>query len=899
MLRVLLITTLALSLGCSEDESPQANADNTTTASSNEGFTLPTIDCPETDFDLQCPELPRALPTPPTSPTAPTPPLLEDGTDFSHWELPTCSAGMMPIFGKQACIAVGTPCPTGDWPENLPASNVKFVTPGGTGDGSSPQSAMGSIQAAVNGSVWGGTVVLSKGVFIETISMGRGTQLIGTCARHTVIDSSTIMENIEATIQITGDGGTSVQDVTVTGRRRGVAIWDTLQEVSLQGILLDNNKTVGFFASGEGTTVTAQDIVIQNTQSKDVYGGGGQGIGIQSGATLTIERAVIDNSTNVGLYASDNDTTVMAQDIVIKNTQSDEADETGGEGTHIVRGATFTMKRAIIDNNRMAGILAKDSLTKVTAEDIVIQNTHSRESDREFGRGINVQGGPTLIITRVMMDKNRDVGLFAAGVGTTVEAEDLLIQNTQNQESDQTSGRGLSIQQGATLTIERAVMDNNKDVGFNASGNGTIVGAHDIVIQNTQCQESDKTSGKGLSVHEGAKLTIERAVIDNNRVAGILANDDRTTVTVEDIVIQNTQSHKSNGTGGLGTSVQEGATLIMKRAVMNNNRDVGLYASGTETAIEVQDIVIQNTQSQESDETSGSGMAIWNGATLTIERAVMANNRNVSLLASGTETAIEVLDIVIQNTQSQESDKASGIGINVQHGATLTIERAVMDNNRGAGLFARGDGSIVRAQDIVIQNTRGEEIDGTNGAGIQAQHRAALSLTRTILDNNRSAGLVVLDATTTIAAQDIIIQNTQIHTCATPGFSPSCEEGYGDGLLVMGGGDITLNSFVSRGNARVGVYLFDATGSLFDNVSMNSITGSPTFSSNGQGSITGNKVGLNLIGTEEAVSTWLDNFGATICADNHGTVDGCYDVFQELPLPGPYEAFSETIDTID
>ena len=68
---------------------------------------------------------------------------------------------------------------------------------------------------------------------------------------------------------------------------------------------------------------------------------------------------------------------------------------------------------------------------------------------------------------------------------------------------------------------------------------------------------------------------------------------------------------------------------------------------------------------------------------------------------------------------------------------------------------------------------------------------------------------------TTVTAQDIVIQNTQIQARAEAGFIPACERGFGDGILVLGGVDITLRSFASTSNARVGMHLFDATGPAY------------------------------------------------------------------------------------
>ncbi len=51
--------------------------------------------------------------------------------------------------------------------------------------------------------------------------------------------------------------------------------------------------------------------------------------------------------------------------------------------------------------------------------------------------------------------------------------------------------------------------------------------------------------------------------------------------------------------------------------------------------------------------------------------------------------------------------------------------------------------------------------------------------------------------------------------------------------------------------------------------------------------------------TTYALGAWLDVLANTTCTDNHGTVDGCWDNFQELPLPDPSEMLGETLDGLD
>ena len=115
---------------------------------------------------------------------------------------------------------------------------------------------------------------------------------------------------------------------------------------------------------------------------------------------------------------------------------------------------------------------------------------------------------------------------------------------------------------------------------------------------------------------------------------------------------------------------------------------------------------------------------------------------------------------------------------------------------------------------------------------------------------------------------------------------PVCEEaqGFGDGILVLGGAHLELQDFEITDNARVGLYLYDTAGTGFD--TGEGITGAPTLDVL-RGTITGNQYGINF---RQGNITPSDFAGKEVaCYDNAATVDGCYSEV-ELEVPSPSEA---------
>ena len=89
---------------------------------------------------------------PSPSPQEPTAEEIPDPlrSELDNWTAPECGEGMMAIPGEEACQPIGSPCPDARWPElSGDETSVYYIEPGSSGDGSSPDTPMGSINAAI------------------------------------------------------------------------------------------------------------------------------------------------------------------------------------------------------------------------------------------------------------------------------------------------------------------------------------------------------------------------------------------------------------------------------------------------------------------------------------------------------------------------------------------------------------------------------------------------------------------------------------------------------------------------------------------------------------------------------------------------------------------------------
>lgn len=99
-----------------------------------------------------------------------------------------CPAGQMHRPGGSGCDVVGASCPSGSWPEGLPASGVIYVDPeaGGSQDGSLARP-FDTIAEAVAAARGGDTIALAKGLHVGSTIVDKDLTLLGACATETIV----------------------------------------------------------------------------------------------------------------------------------------------------------------------------------------------------------------------------------------------------------------------------------------------------------------------------------------------------------------------------------------------------------------------------------------------------------------------------------------------------------------------------------------------------------------------------------------------------------------------------------------------------------------------------------------------------------------------------------------
>jgi hypothetical protein len=144
----------------------------------------------------------------------------------------------------------------------------------------------------------------------------------------------------------------------------------------------------------------------------------------------------------------------------------------------------------------------------------------------------------------------------------------------------------------------------------------------------------------------------------------------------------------------------------------------------------------------------------------------------------------------------------------VTDGADVTLRRVALRQNEEAGLTVAQRGTHVTAEDLLVEETQSRESDGLHGVGIAVFAEAALEGGRISLRDNRQTGLGVLMGGRAVLTS-VEIRGTLERACAA---TTCAGVGFGSGVVADEGGSVRLTEFAVSDNALCGVRVLRTAG---------------------------------------------------------------------------------------
>ncbi len=603
----------------------------------------------------------------------------------------SCAAHEAHFPGRPGCERIGTACTASGFPDGLPADGVHYVRAGATGGDGSLAAPFGSVSEAVAAAAAGDTVAIGVGTYAEEILVDRPMTLVGACAESTILTSSSVS-------LVAGVVTVDATDVTIEnlqfGESERSAIWiEGAHSVVVRDVVIDGATMIGIDAE-RGADVEVSRVAIRDvarTTTAPVAGFFGRGINAESGAAIRVDSAFIRGSAEFGVLALHEGTRVEAERVAVVDTIG-RADGTGGVGMMALDGGSLTARGAVIL-------------------------------------------------------RAREFGIAMIAPGSTVEAEDLLVRETEPQAGTGVAGRAFGVQEDAAGSCARCFFERNHEATvFVNDGSGTFT---DLIVASTRAEPG--STGRGLEISMGGDATAERVFVDEAIEVALIVGGAETHATVRDLTISDILPLPDTGQIGRGISVQSGALLELERAQIADVREHGILVAD-EAELVVSDLEIRRVSPALNDDFFGRGLAAQTGARVTGTRIDIEDTHDLGLaLLAATDSTFTDLRVV---TTRQAACVASGCtllqgghGVGVYR-STTRIDRLRIDIAEVCGVHVASDGDAVLQTGVVS----GSAI----GACVQSDDQVVAELQRDVayVDNDLNLEATMLPVPEPVAIDD-------------------------------------------------------------------------------------------------------------------------------------------------
>lgn len=720
-----------------------------------------------------------------------------DGTAITACEpLPhgekDCELDEAQFPGDSECHLIGRPCPSGDWPDQIPGSRVLYVRPGGTGpENGTREEPYRTISAAINaGGIGAVTIALAKGTYTGTYNLPRNLTLTGACVAETVLTASDF--GIERGIVNALFPFVEVNNVRIRGSRPGV--WAHGGEITVRDVVIESARGGGMQATAGGK-ITARNVSI-NGVVPDSAGDLAAGA-LSYGGFLDFDRAMFRNIRGNSVHAQELDGGVVMKNVLFREHLGRPHSPQLGRALHIVHGGQVTIIDSVATHTQDSAINIAGETSRLTLQNVVLRDVDGLSENT--GSAIQVALGAKVTSSRLWVERALN-GSLHAETGGILELADLIVTDVGPDPETRRYGRHVNILTGGHVSLHRAYFARALEIGIFVHSATATLSLTDVRVEEMLGSALDGRGGAGVTVQDGATSTITRLHIEGARNVGLLANEGF--IEAEDVVVQEMGSQRSDGTLGVGIAAQDGGEIRLKRALVDRARYYGVAASAG--LLEVSDLRVRETLPAEV--VDGTALAIGVAGTSTggmviIERARLENN-GVAGMGAALSGVVRATDIVIRDNRGEEGSGFYGEGVLTENLARLELRHARIEAVREFGVYANL-GSTVLLDDVTVRDTEGNP-EGVGGYGLYVRGKASAEVDNATFDNNRVFGVMTEGEGSNVRLRNVEVLRTRP---TGPGAFLVIE---GTGIAARDGAYLSAEHFNIDGNPLCGVSVKDA-----------------------------------------------------------------------------------------
>lgn len=466
-----------------------------------------------------------------------------------------------------------------------------------------------------------------------------------------------------------------------------------------------------------------------------------------------------------------------------------------GEGIGVLATGSgqAVLERVMIKEVRTAGAGAIASGATLTLRDSLIVGTRPSPQGTS-GRGAEASAGGSLVLQRVRISRQRDVGLLVTNAGSVIDAEAVLVDDTRAVLANGARGRAVEVNNGGRLQLVGARLVGFVDAGLRVATAGAEADVKGLRVEGWP-KDAAMKGGGGVLVQGGGQLNLQGAVLQATVDYGLAISGGEATARVGGLAVVGTQDGSGPGMGQ-GVQVDQGGWLELVGADLSANHGAGLAVIDAGSLLYADQVRVRDTLPSAQSGGDTAGMHVGDGGVATLRNARFSGNRGYGLAVHGQGALATVSEALIEGGALIEGQEVSGVGAAVLGGGELRLSASRVHGNSWAGLVVSAAGSLLRGEGLVVDGTLSTPATGDRGHGVLVYDSGRLELRHSRLSANHEQGLAV-EATGTLALLDDVLVDNSV---ARP------KDGHsGHGVVVFAGARLTANHLRVYANRSAGI----------------------------------------------------------------------------------------------
>ena len=293
----------------------------------------------------------------------------DDG--LCHPSRDKCPPGSFAV-PTEGCVSIdGDGCGSGSWGLIADAPDTVWVDPsyaGGMSDGSQ-EAPFTTVAAALAAVAPGGRIALAAGDYAEPVTIDRPLELVGRCPSLVTLSGTqpTPYTNDPVIVLADGAAGALVRGVRLSGA--GIGLLAIGGDVELSGVHIDAVTAIGVVVANGTLHVTRS--LLEATLSQPASGAFGRGIDVEAGASLSLDKSALAENRGMALVAGHTGTTVTVSESLVERTLPLEIDASYGVGLLGTTAATLRVSGSAVRQSQTAGVLVVYGATAELAGSLI------------------------------------------------------------------------------------------------------------------------------------------------------------------------------------------------------------------------------------------------------------------------------------------------------------------------------------------------------------------------------------------------------------------------------------------------------------------------------------------------------------------------------------------------